>query len=127
MNVTQTSPAAAPRFALANVLWFDAATCALMGIFLVALAEPLAGLLGLPLALLQWAGVLLLPCALLMAVAARRPQPALVMLIVAGNLLWVAASVVVLLTSPAITTLGQAFVIAQAAVVLLLAWLEWRG
>ena len=113
---------------LGRVLAFDAATCLAMGAALLALAEPLAAPLGLPAALLRGAGALLLPCALLMAWAAR-PGPrrrALAGLVVAGNVAWAAASVAVcLLVMP--TVLGEALVLAQAAAVAVLAALEWRG
>lgn len=117
------------RPGLPGVLLFDAATCALMGAALLALAAPLATLLGLPPGLLRWAGLLLLPCAALMAVAARQwpPATALVGLIVAGNLAWAVASIVVAFAVESINGLGRAFVIGQALAVLGLATLEWRG
>ncbi len=47
-------------------------------------------------------------------------------MIVAGNVAWVAGSILVLtMTSP--TALGYAFVIAQAVVVIALADFEWMG
>jgi hypothetical protein len=112
---------------LPQVLRVDAFTCAAMGLLLVAAATPLSGWLGLPEPLLFWAGVVLFPCALLMLLAARRPRfGPLVGLIVLGNFAWVAASAVVAAVfSP--TTLGLVFVLVQAAVVAVLAWLEWRG
>ncbi|MBX3637407.1 MAG: hypothetical protein KF683_18720 [Rubrivivax sp.] len=111
------------------VLWFDAATCLLMGAALLSLSAPLAVLLGLPPALLRWAGLLLLPCAMLMALAARQrpPASALVGLIVAGNLAWAVASGVVVAVADGLTAFGTAFVLLQAAAVLVLAALEWRG
>lgn len=114
---------------LAAVLLFDAATCLAMGVALLALAGVLASFLGLPVALLRWAGVLLLPCAALMAIAGRRVPPprALVMLIVAGNLGWVTASAYVAVALPGLTTAGQVGVLAQGLAVLVLAVLEWRG
>jgi hypothetical protein len=109
-----------PRLALA----IDAATCAAMGALLAFFSAPLAGLLGLPAALLFYAGVALFPCAALMLMARR--SRALAWLVVAGNAAWIAGSVVVLLvTSP--TALGYAFVIAQAAAVAVLAELEYMA
>lgn len=121
-----TRPASAR---LGAVLLFDAATCLAMGVALLALADLLASFLGLPVALLRWAGALLLPCAALMAIAGRRVPPprALVMLIVAGNLAWVAASAYVAAALPGIAAAGQVVVIVQALAVLVLAVLEWRG
>lgn len=121
-----TRPASAR---LGAVLLFDAATCLVMGVALLALAEMLAPLLGLPAVLLRWAGALLLPCAALMAFAGRRVPPprALVLLIVVGNLAWAAASAYVAVALPRITGAGQFVVIAQALAVVALAVLEWRG
>ncbi len=117
------------RSRLGAVLLFDAATCLAMAVLLLGLSALIAAWTGLPGRLLTVAGLLLLPCALLMSIAGRRrpPPPALVRLIVAGNLGWAAASVAVLFMVDGIGLLGQVFVIAQALVVLLLAGLEWRG
>lgn len=121
------SPSSRGEPDLSRVLRVDAVTCAAMGLLLVAAATPLSSWLGLPAQLLFWAGVVLFPCAALMFVAARRTRFApLVWVIVLGNLAWVAASAVVVLALDP-TTLGLAFVAAQAAVVALLGWLEWRG
>ena len=101
----------------------------LMGIALIALADAMSAWLGLPIALLRWAGVLLLPCAALMLIAGRYTSAprVLVLLIVAGNLAWVAASAYVAVAIADITPFGQIFVIVQALIVLGLAVLEWRG
>lgn len=122
------APRAARLFTLPRLLAFDAATCLAMGAALLTLADPLAAPLGLPAALLRGAGALLLPCALLMAWAARRGprQRALAVLVVAGNAAWVAASVAVsALYAP--SALGEAVLLAQAAAVAVLAVLEARA
>lgn len=113
---------------LRGVLGLDAATCVLMGGLLVLAAAPLAALLALPPALLFWAGVILFPCAALMAgtAAMRRPPAWLVWLVIAGNAAWVFASLGLLVVL-APNALGVAFVLVQAAVVLVLLRLEWRG
>jgi hypothetical protein len=111
---------------LRTVLTVDALTCVAMGVLLGTLSARLSAWLGLPAALLFWAGVVLLPCAVLMLVAARRPGAGLVKLVVLGNAAWVAASVLVLLVLDP-TPLGVAFVAAQAVVVAALAWLEGHG
>ena len=109
---------------LRRTLALDAATCVAMGALLVALQAPLAGLLGLPAALLFYAGLALFPCAALMLVAHR--SRALAWLVVAGNAAWIAGSVfVLLLASP--TAPGYAFVIAQALAVAVLAAFEYIG
>ena len=114
---------ARPWLTLEKVMAFDALTCLAMGIALTAFTQPLAGLLGLPAPLLLWAGVILFPSALAMAAAALWPHRALVRLVVVGNVLWVIASIAVLAITNS-TALGGAFVIAQAAAVAVLAWLE---
>jgi hypothetical protein len=128
-DTTLALPPTTARPTLAAVLLFDAATCAGMGVLLLVATQLLATMLGLPAVLLSWAGVLLLPCAALMLMAGRQrpPAAALVMLIVLGNLAWVVASAYVALGVSGITVLGQVFVWAQALVVLVLAWMEWRG
>jgi hypothetical protein len=124
-----TLPTASARPGLAAVLLFDAFTCAAMGIALLAVTPWLSSWLGLPEALLTWAGVLLLGSAVLMAVAGRQRPPgaALVTLIVAGNVAWGLASFYVVYAIDNITFLGSVFVVVQALAVLVLAWLEWRG
>ncbi|AKU98415.1 hypothetical protein AKJ09_05079 [Labilithrix luteola] len=113
---------------LRRVLAVDAATCAGMGALLTAATRPLAGLLGLPSDLLFWSGVSLFPIAVLMGRIATRPAMprAGVGFVIAGNVGWVVGSAVVLFaTSP--SALGYAFVLAQAAVVGILAELEYVG
>ena len=113
------------RLPLRGVLAFDAATCIIMGLLLALLPMPLSVWLGLPAALLLGAGLLLFPCAALMLLASARPHPLLVGLVVFGNVAWVAASVlVVVLMGPAV--LGAVFVVGQAVVVGVLAWVEWQ-
>lgn len=113
---------------LRKLLFLDAATCAGMGIVLVLGSGFIAGLTRLPPALLLYAGIALLPIAAFMAIVATRPVPPLpgVWLVIAGNMLWVAASVLLPvggLISP--NPLGWAFVLAQALVVAGLAGLEY--
>jgi hypothetical protein len=113
---------------LRRTLFLDAATCVATGLLLSLFAVPLAPLLGLPHALLQYAGLSLFPIAAVIAWigATRTPSKAGVWVVIAGNALWVAASVLLLFVlSP--SPLGYAFVIAQAAAVALLAELEVLG
>lgn len=112
---------------LRTVLRLDAITCLAMGLALIAFAGALGGLLALPARLLMVAGLVLLPCAALMYAAAHGagPNRILAWLVVAGNLAWVIASIgVAAMLAP--NTLGVAFLLAQAAVVALLASLEYR-
>jgi len=111
---------------LRRILLVDAGSCVGMGLFLALLADPLSPMLGLPAALLSYAGLALLPIAAFMGWVATREQPPLagVWLVILGNAGWVAGSVALLfLVSP--TALGYAFVIGQAAIVAGLAELEY--
>jgi hypothetical protein len=121
-------PAFFPTVFVSRVLLLDAVTCAAMGALLTGLSSTLAPVLGLPMALLLWAGILLFPSAGLMVIAASlKPfRSLLCWLVVAGNVLWVVASIAVL-TELEPTPLGLAFVLVQAAAVAILAMFEWRG
>ncbi|MBX9960853.1 MAG: hypothetical protein K2Y15_12020 [Burkholderiaceae bacterium] len=106
----------------------DAASGIAMGLPLVAFAEPLATLLGLPAPLLLACGLALFPFAALMLLAARsaRPPAALVWLVIGGNVAWVLGSVWLWFALP-LTLLGQVFLVVQALAVLLLTELEFTG
>jgi hypothetical protein len=120
---------ASPRF-LRNVLIADAASCVATGALQVAFTSPLADLMHLPAALLAETGWFLLVYAAVVGfVATRDPIPrALVWAFVAGNFAW-AAGCAAMLVAPAFapTQLGQAWMIAQAVVVVVLAELQWAG
>ena len=108
----------------------DAAASGAMGVLLAAAADPLAAWFGLPVALLREVGLPLIPYAgLLLYLASRQTTPRLpAQLIVAGNVLWVLGSAMLLmsgLVAPA--ALGTAFVIAQALIVAILAELQVMG
>jgi len=113
-----------------RVLLVDAATCVAMGLLLSLASDMLSPLLELPSALLQYAGLSLFPIAAFMAWVAMGPNLSRlgVGLVIAGNALWVVASIVLLVSDwvdPSL--LGYVFVIAQAATVVLLAELEYVG
>lgn len=116
------------RSGLRQILIFDAVSCAAMGFALFHFAEPITGITALPSAFLSYAGMLLFPIALFMAVAAFAGglQPALVWLIIAGNVGWLIASIGSLLVIEA-NIIGVALVLAQAIFVGLLAYLEHRA
>jgi hypothetical protein len=124
----ETTFAQAPgaRITLKQVLNFDAVTCIAFGLLLVIGAAPLSGLLGLPQALLFYSGLVLFPSAALMLIAARKLSAPLVGVVIAGNAAWVVASVIVAFALEP-TGLGVAFVLAQAAAVLVLLVLEWKA
>jgi hypothetical protein len=93
-------------------------------------AGPLATPLGLPVGLLRWSGIILIPFAAFVARlrAQERIQRPFVFAVVACNGLWALDSVLLLFTGwieP--TLLGEVFVIGQAIVVAVLAELEFVG
>jgi hypothetical protein len=115
---------------LRNTLLLDAAFSGAGALLMAGGASLLSPLLGLPQPLLFWAGVVLVPWTILVAVLSRRPAISRLLLIdvIGINALWAAASIGLLLTglvSP--TALGYAFVIAQAAAVALFAELQLIG
>ena len=108
----------------------DAVASAASAALMIAGAAFLAPLLGLPRDLLFEAGLSLIPfVALVLYVATRqRPAEGAVWVVIALNLIWVAASVLLLMSNVvAPTMLGYAFVAAQAFAVLMLADLEYFG
>lgn len=114
--------------AVRTVLGIDALTCLLGGVAMALGATILAGPTGLDILLLRIAGCSLFPVAALFAWMARsdRLNAGLVLLAVAGNAGWVAASLATLvLAGP--TPFGSAFILAQAIAVAILAWLEYRA
>ena len=122
MSMVQT-----PSF-LRNVLLVDAAGAAAMGLLLLAAANALDSLLGLPAPLLRAAGTVLLPFALFVGVLARQSSPWRngVWTVVSVNAIWVVESVWLLFTHRVeLTGSGVAFVIAQATFVALMAQLEF--
>ncbi|MEI5667420.1 hypothetical protein WBO78_20905 [Bosea sp. CCNWLW174] len=115
---------------LRNALALDAAACAATGLLLSVGAGSLSGLLGFPAEFLRSAGLVLLPCAALLALFASRLRlPRLAIYAVIGvNVLWIADSVLILVAGWfAPTTLGIAFVLAQAAAVAVVTELEVIG
>src|SRR4051812_27341196 len=115
---------------LRYALLADAIASGATGVLLIAGAGLLDGLLGLPVALMREAGLLLVPYMALVAFVATREhisRPA-VQTIVALNIVWTVASIGLLLTDyVAPAALGYAFVIAQAAVVAVFAELQLIG
>jgi hypothetical protein len=118
---------ASPRF-LRHVLFADAASCLVTGAAQVFGTNTLAELLHLSAALLAGTGWFLLAYAALVAlVALRTPVPRAPMwLFVAGNVGW-AAACAALLASGAVspTSVGIAWIVAQAITMIALAQLQW--
>jgi hypothetical protein len=115
---------------LRNALLLDAAASGATSVLLVAGAGFLDGLLGLPVALMREAGLILVPFVAFVAWAGTRASVNrnAVAAIIAVNVLWVVASICLLVGNwVAPTMLGYAFVIAQAAAVGLFAELQYIG
>lgn len=115
---------------LRKTLAADAIASGAIGVLLAALPAYLAGLLGLPEALLEYTGVFLLGYAAFVAWLATRSRPvtALVWLVIVGNAIWVIDSLLLLASGwVGPTWLGYAFVIAQALAVGVFAQLQFVG
>ena len=132
-NATTTSLVTsftAPSPLLRKALLADALLSGITGLALLLAAGPLATLEGLPVGLLRWSGFILIPFAAFVAWLGTRErvQRPLVFAVVACNALWALDSVLLLVTGwveP--TILGEVFVLGQAAVVAVLAELEFTG
>jgi len=115
---------------LRYALLADAVASGATGLLMIAGADALTGLLGLPVALMREAGLVLVPYVALVAFVGTRATIArgAAQAIIALNVLWVLGSVAVLLAAPiAPTALGYAFVIAQAVAVGVFAELQVIG
>ena len=114
------------RFALLA----DAVASGATGLMMIAGADLLTGLLGLPVALMREAGLLLVPYVALVAFVGTRQaiSHGAVRAIIALNVAWVAGSIGLLISGiVAPTVLGYAFVIFQAVVVGVFAELQFIG
>jgi hypothetical protein len=121
MSTSQSSPF------LRNALLLDAAASGATGLLLIAGAGLLEGLLGLPVALMRGAGLVLVPyVAFVVWAGTREPIPAgSVRAIVVANAAWAIASVFLLVGTLTPTVLGTAFVLGQALAVALLGELQY--
>jgi hypothetical protein len=115
---------------LRTVLLIDAATCVAAGLLMAVGADFVAGLTAVPAPLLRYAGLSLFPVAAFIALVGTRDSmaPPAVFVVIAGNALWVAGSVLLLVSGLiAPNVLGYVFVGGQAAAVAVLAELEYFG
>lgn len=117
---------------LRTILALDALTGLATALLLVASADLLSGLLGLPKDFLFMTGISLFPVAAFIGFTSyigseKKPPTALVWGVILGNLGWVVASVLTMEVWLQPSTLGFAFVSLQALVVLVFAVLEFRG
>jgi hypothetical protein len=122
-------PVILSRF-LRRVLLADGVICVVTGALLTLDAGMLSGPLGLPVALLFYAGAVLFPiAAFILALLIRRAVPAgMIWLLIVGNLIWTADSLLLLATPwVAPTPLGVVFIVAQAVAVAAIASAEWIG
>jgi hypothetical protein len=119
-----------PPVFLRRALVLDAVASGATGLMMIAGAGLVEGLLGLPATLLRGAGLLLIPYVAFVIYTGTREtisRPAVWVIIVA-NVLWAAASNILLVSGwVAPTALGTVFVIAQAVVVALLGELQYMG
>ena len=115
---------------LRYALLADAVASGATGLLLIAGAGFLDGLLGLPVALMREAGLLLVPYVAFVAYVGTRERISrtAAQAVIALNIVWTVCSILLLLTDyVAPTALGYAFVIAQAAVVAVFAELQFIG
>lgn len=119
-----------PSTFLRNVLLADALISGATGLLLVLGAGLVTEVLGLPVTLLRFTGLSLLPFASLVAwLATREALPrAAVWAVIAFNAAWAIDSILLLLSGwVAPTALGLVFTIIQASAVLVLAELQYLG
>ncbi len=119
-----------PSPLLRHALLADAAVSRATGLVMFAGAGLLAGMLGLPEALLRYAGLILVPFAGWVAFLARQEQlsRAAIGAVVGINVLWATDSLLLLVTgwvTP--NVLGVAFVVAQALIVAAFAFAQAFG
>jgi hypothetical protein len=120
MTTRTARTTADPQSALRRALLLDALASGAAGLLLLVAAGPLDGMLGLPTALLRWAGAVLVPFAAGLVYLARRPHVSAraAWAVVVANVLWAVDSALLLATGwVAPTAFGTAFVLAQAALV----------
>jgi hypothetical protein len=134
MSVTATSHeahASSPTTNTTAVRWVqaDALMSGASGLVLAAAAPILDGALGVSVGFLIAVGIFLLLYAGLLVLVARRGAPApAVKTVVAGNALWVVASVAVVLTDVlSLSTAGTVFTLLQAGAVAIVADLQYMS
>lgn len=106
----------------------DAAASGAMAALFIAASGPVAQLTGLPAGFLFWVGIAFLPWVAALVLIGRSGAASGVEAVIAGNALWVVASIAVIpLGIFDLNALGVAFVIAQAVAVAILAELQFLG
>jgi len=132
IRTDQTVPAQADRRLLRLMLTADCIVCAAAGIFLLVFAQPTATFLGeiMPLEIEIVGLILLASAALIFRTLRENPlRQASVRFVISGNVLWVVASIAVLILDLSNFTSGgrlailiQAFITADVAFFELLGW-----
>lgn len=115
---------------LGRILLVDSIASGAMGVLFLLDAAALESLLGLPASLLRGVGVLLIPFAGFLVWLAPRASALRVVVrsIVGANVLWVIASLLLLVSGRVNPTpVGTVFVVLQAAAVTVVAYLEYRA
>lgn len=116
-----------PEILLRRLLQADGVLCLGFGLILAAFAEAFGSLLALPPGLLRWSGMLLLPWGAWVLWLGLRHAIAIwpARIVIAGNLVWTADSLLLLASGwIAPNAFGVAFVLAQAALVAVIAVLQ---
>jgi hypothetical protein len=124
-----SSLSANPNF-LRRVLWLDGILGAATVPSHLLNTGFMSNLLGLSHPLLVWSGWLLVAFALfiLLIVSRKAISRSLVKVLIAGNLLWIAGCIELLVVGQGtLTTLGIAYIGVQIVSVSLLSAMEWRG
>ena len=115
---------------LKNILLLDAVVSGAAAVLMAAGASLLGPFLNLPVALLFWAGIVLMPWVALLVMLSRREGLSRMMLldVVLVNVAWVVASIgIVAFGFVEPNMLGVAFVVAQALAVALFAALQYAA
>ncbi|MGC4192601.1 MAG: hypothetical protein QM589_15775 [Thermomicrobiales bacterium] len=112
-----------PSAKLKLALQADATVVAIAGIALAAGADPIGNLLGFAPVFLRTIGIALLPWAAWVGLVGRRTGRTATRSVIAGNMLWVVASILMLVVQAIDPNrLGIAFVLLQAVLVAVIAW-----
>ena len=125
--MTSVATSVANSTFLRRVLLLDAITSGGMGVLFLVAAGALESLLGLPATLLHGVGLFLIPFAgfLVWLAPHASERQAIVRFVAAGNVLWIVASVLLLASGRVNPTpFGIGFVVLQALVVAIFAYLE---
>ena len=117
-DTTLTAPPASGRLTIRFALLLDAVISSATGVAYLVAAEPIGDLLGLSAGLLRALGAFFVAYGIAVWLVSRRPSGPAVAAVVAGNALWVLASLVFAIAGwedP--TTAGTVWIVLQAVIV----------